>query len=214
MTEPGSHRIVATHGLGDSARTWADLATALADHGVRVDVWDLAGHGEVAPPSNGPYLLDAALAEMRDVIHAGPVPTVLMGHSLGGYLSLRYTLDHPDDVRALVLVATGPGYRSDEAREEWNQYVERRAGKMGIAPGVEQVCMQHDSAVIDGLAGIEVPVVLFTGAGDERFHAGGDVIAAKVPHGEHRLVPDAGHHPHLDAPEAMAAEIGAFVGRL
>ena len=85
---------------------------------------------------------------------------------------------------------------------------------MGIAPGVEQVCMQHDSAVIDGLPGIEVPVVLFTGARDERFHAGGDVIAAKVPAGEHRLVADAGHHPHVDTPETMAAEIAAFTGRL
>ena len=36
---------------------------------------------------------------------------MLVGHSLGGYLSLAHTLDHPDDVAALVLIATGPGFR-------------------------------------------------------------------------------------------------------
>lgn len=32
-----------------------------------------------------------------------------MGHSMGGLVSLAYTLDHPDSVKRLVLVGTGAG---------------------------------------------------------------------------------------------------------
>ena len=87
-------------------------------------------------------------------------PVVLMGHSFGGYLSLRYALAHPDLVAGLVLVSTGPGYRSDDKRAEWNRYLERAAAKMDIAPGVEEVARQYDSTVIDGLPSSSVMVAV------------------------------------------------------
>jgi len=45
---------------------------------------------------------------------------VIGGLSLGGYMSLAFWLAHPERVAALVLCDTGPGYRRDEARQEWN----------------------------------------------------------------------------------------------
>ena len=48
---------------------------------------------------------------------AGAERAVLVGHSLGGYLSLEFALAHPDRVDGLVLVDTGPGFRNDEGRQ-------------------------------------------------------------------------------------------------
>jgi pimeloyl-ACP methyl ester carboxylesterase len=210
-----TRRIVATHGLGDSAATWAPLVAYLAGEGIDVETWDLAGHGEADPPAaDEPYGVDAAAAALETLVTSGPVPVVLLGHSFGGYLSLRYALAHPDQVAGLVLVATGPGYRSAEKRAEWNEYLARAAGKMEIAPGVEEMARQDDSVVIDGLAEIAVPVVVLTGELDTRFHAGGDHIASRVPAGRHDLVAAAGHHPHVDAPDEVGRRVIALLDGL
>jgi pimeloyl-ACP methyl ester carboxylesterase len=196
-------RIVASHGLGDSATTWDAVVEYLGAEGVDVDTWDLSGHGDAAAPDL-PYGVDVAMGQLREVIAAGPSPVVLMGHSFGGYLSLRYVLAHPDQVVGLVLVATGPGFRSDEKRADWNRYLDKAASKMDIAPGVEEVARQYDSTVIDGLSAIEIPTLVISGDRDTRFHAGGDHVAARIPGARHDLISDAGHHPHVDAP----AEVG------
>src|SRR3954469_18935097 len=62
-------------------------------------------------------LLDAAAVQRA----------VLGGHSLGGFLSLAFHLEHPERVEALVLIGTGPGYRQDESRARWNAMTESYA---------------------------------------------------------------------------------------
>ncbi len=213
---PVTHRIVATHGLGDGASTWTPLTESLAlvAPQATVDAWDLAGHGSSPPPAGDVYRLEDALADLGAVVARGARPVVLMGHSLGGYLSLRYALGAAGDVEALVLVGTGPGYRSADGRAQWNRYLVRTASSMDLAPGVAEVALQRDSVVIDRLAEIDAPVLVLSGSRDERFHAGADVIAARVPDGRHEIVPGSGHHPHLDDPEGVATRIATFLRAL
>ena len=45
---------------------------------------------------------------------------MLGGLSLGGFLSLEFCLQHPHRVDAVMLFDTGPGYRRDEPRQQWN----------------------------------------------------------------------------------------------
>ena len=63
---------------------------------------------------------------------AGVDRAVIGGHSLGGYLSLAFHVAHPERVAALVLIDTGPGYRSDDGRQKWNRMAE------GYAADLEQ----------------------------------------------------------------------------
>ena len=102
--------VLLTHGFGASshmfAGTVADLST---DH--TVVVWDMRGHGRSDSPGDPAAYsvrtsLDAMLAILDDV---GAERAVLVGHSLGGYLSLELAITHPERVAALVLVDTGPG---------------------------------------------------------------------------------------------------------
>ena len=103
--------VLLTHGFGASSHmfvgTVADLA---ADH--TAVVWDMRGHGRSDSPDDPAAYsvassLDAMLAILDDV---GAERAVLVGHSLGGYLSLELAIAHPDRVATLVLVDTGPGY--------------------------------------------------------------------------------------------------------
>jgi pimeloyl-ACP methyl ester carboxylesterase len=100
----GSGRpIVLVHGLGGSHVNWAAVGPALAAHG-RVVAIDLAGHGRTrsvgrnARVASNQRLLGAFLQAV-----AGE-PAVLMGNSMGGYLSMAVAAAQPDRVSSLVLV--------------------------------------------------------------------------------------------------------------
>ncbi|HEY6866190.1 MAG TPA: alpha/beta hydrolase [Candidatus Eisenbacteria bacterium] len=96
--------IVLVHGLGSSAAHWLPVARELGrDH--RIVLIDLPGHGASEMPQHltlerAAQALDLALAS------EAPVPSVLVGHSVGGLVAALEALDHPERVRGLVLVET------------------------------------------------------------------------------------------------------------
>jgi pimeloyl-ACP methyl ester carboxylesterase len=95
--------IVLVHGLGGSHANWLSVAPRLANHG-RVLAIDLAGHGRTrahgrpATVAANRRLLGRFLAEVARE------PAVLIGNSMGGYLSIAEAAAEPDRVAGLVLV--------------------------------------------------------------------------------------------------------------
>src|SRR5256885_988722 len=96
--------LVLVHGLGGAAANWLALAPLLLP-GRRVLVPELPGHGGSAPlpaaPSLNAYADRIALLAERELGEAAVV-----GHSLGGAISLRMAIRRPDLVRALVLAGS------------------------------------------------------------------------------------------------------------
>ena len=135
---------------------------------------------------------------------------MLVGHSLGGYLALAYTILHPDEVAAIVLVGAGPGFRSPVSMEKWNASVDRSARELGVPPGQEAISKHVDSFVFDHLADITCPVLVIIGERDKRFAASAEVFANTLDVRSTVVVPDAGHMVHLKQPAAVAAAIASF----
>ena len=52
---------------------------------------------------------------------AGADKAIVGGLSLGGYMSLAFYRTHPERVRALLIIDTGPGFKKDDARDAWNK---------------------------------------------------------------------------------------------
>ncbi|WP_236706287.1 alpha/beta fold hydrolase [Frankia sp. ACN1ag] len=100
--------VVLVHGIAGSTADWAAVASELAASR-RVVAYDHRGHGASgrAPGGRADYTFDLLLADLAALVAAlGPAKVHLVGHSLGGVIALRYTLEHPDRVRSLVLVDT------------------------------------------------------------------------------------------------------------
>jgi pimeloyl-ACP methyl ester carboxylesterase len=99
--------VIMVHGLAASLHDWDALLPELAAVGYAGYAPDLLGHGESAKPCKlDQYTSDSVFTHLVDWIDALALdePAILIGHSLGGYLSLQYALRHPERVRALVLV--------------------------------------------------------------------------------------------------------------
>ncbi|MEO7130621.1 MAG: alpha/beta fold hydrolase [Dermatophilaceae bacterium] len=98
--------VLFVHGLLGSHRNWRYLIDRIDDTH-RVIVPDLFGHGSSAKPQ-GDYSLGAHAGMLRDLIDALGVDKVtLVGHSLGGGISLQFCYLFPERVERLVLVGSG-----------------------------------------------------------------------------------------------------------
>lgn len=101
---PDAPTVVLVHGLTDAGTTWPDL---VAHWGDTWDVLapDLRGHGR-SPRFTDDELgraPEVLLADVLDLLDEQPRPVALVGHSLGGLLSLRAALARPEKVSALVV---------------------------------------------------------------------------------------------------------------
>ena len=99
--------VVLLHGICSSGRDWRKFIPALTRAGYQAITIDLLGHGDSAKPLDTRlYTTECAYAALEACIDALDLsePFHLVGHSLGGYMSLRYALDHPQRLRKMVLI--------------------------------------------------------------------------------------------------------------
>lgn len=96
--------IILVHGTRDHARSWQRTAEALADR-YCVYAPDLRGHGDSAWAIGGNYsIIDYAL-DLHALGEAiGREPYTIVGHSLGGGVSLQYAGTFPEKVSRLVTI--------------------------------------------------------------------------------------------------------------
>lgn len=230
--------VLLSHGFSASNRMWERNLAALTG-GRQVISWDMRGHGRSDSPEDPDRYSEAlSVADMAAVLDAaGAERAVVGGLSLGGYLSLAFHATHPGRVAALMLFDTGPGYRRDEPREEWNRTVERTAagyetrglaalpnrgevagaghrGAAGLALAARGIMRQHDASVIDSLASIAVPTLVVVGADDRPFRTAADYMARRIPGARLVVIDGAGHAVNVDQPEAFDRAVLAFLREL
>jgi len=98
--------LLLVHGLGGSYENWQDVIEPLArTHTVIAP--DLPGHGASAPAA-GDYSVGALASGLRDLLLAlGHQRATLVGHSLGGGVTMQFSYQFPEMVERLVLVSSG-----------------------------------------------------------------------------------------------------------
>ena len=98
--------VLGVQGLGSNHRVWELLARVAPDlHIVAVDARGRAS-GFGIPSPDGITTLADDLVTVLDTL--GIERAVLAGHSMGGFVGLRFAQRHPDRLQGLVLIDGGP----------------------------------------------------------------------------------------------------------
>jgi len=137
-----------------------------------------------------------------------------------------------------MIVDSGPGYKSPDARQQWNDNCEataqdfetrglarlaKRSREMseahhrsaeGLARAARGMMAQQDSRVIESLPSIAVPTLIVVGEDDAPFLAPTSYMAKKIPHASHVVIPGAGHAANIDRPDAFNSAMSAFLNGL
>jgi pimeloyl-ACP methyl ester carboxylesterase len=168
----------------------------------------------------------------------GADSAIIGGLSLGGYMSLAFYRAHPQRVRALLIIDTGPGFKKDDARDAWNkraletgerfereglavlQSLSRERSSVshrdasGLARAARGMLAQRDARVIESLPDIRVPSLVVVGADDTPFLAASDYMASKIPGAKKIVIPAAGHAVNIDQPQAFIDAVLPFLDGL
>jgi pimeloyl-ACP methyl ester carboxylesterase len=231
--------VLFTHGYQASRKMWEPQRPAL-EPSYRMITWDLRGHGGSGIPDDpARYSHELLLGDMVALLdHLGEEQAVLVGHSLGGFASLRFYLDHPERVRALVLFGSGPGYRDAEARGKWNDMADRFARSItergldilkkaspevsgaehrsaaALAHAARGMLAQSDSKVMDAITDIAVPTLVLVGSEDKPFIGSSEYMAKKIPGAKLVKIDGGAHAANIEQPAAFNAALIDFLDGL
>lgn len=98
--------VLLIHGITQDSRTWEPLGERLSRSASLVAI-DLPGHGDSENPP-GDHSLGAYASTVRDLLLTLEWPhATIVGHSLGGGVTLQFAYQFPDMVDRLVLVDSG-----------------------------------------------------------------------------------------------------------
>lgn len=105
-TGPANGRTaVLLHGKNFCASTWEPTVRVLAEAGFRVIAIDQVGFCKASKPEAYQFSLSQLATNTHALLASlGVTQPVMIGHSMGGMLGLRYALLNPDSLEQLVLV--------------------------------------------------------------------------------------------------------------
>ena len=99
----GGIPVLFVHSLAGNAMHWSSQLEHVRKERRAIAI-DLRGHGLSEPPKNGDYAIESLANDIDAVVNAlGLQRFVLVGHSLGGTVSIEYASNHPEKVAGLLL---------------------------------------------------------------------------------------------------------------
>ena len=109
----GNTTILLAHGYGFSHIEWNIIVERLNQLNYRTIVFDQRGHGQSTIGQGGISSSSMASDYKNLIEHFNLKDCILVGHSMGGFLSMKFLLDYPEmqhtNVKSCLLMATFAG---------------------------------------------------------------------------------------------------------
>jgi pimeloyl-ACP methyl ester carboxylesterase len=103
--QPNGKAIVLLHGKNFCGATWEGVIPTLSEAGYRVIVPDQIGFCKSSKPQGYQFSLHQLAANTHALLRQLKVEkAIVIGHSMGGMLAMRYALMYPQETGGLVLV--------------------------------------------------------------------------------------------------------------
>ncbi len=226
------HPVLLLHEALGSIELWRTFPQTLAETwNCSVFAYERQGHGRSSPasepwPSN--WLEQEATEVLPAVLDAlGLERPLLMGHSDGGTLALQFAARFPERVSGVITLAAhvrvdertlagvasaGRAYRGGDLAQRLTKYhgantdaLFRRWHDTWLDPDWRSWSIEAE------LDAIRCPVLALQGAEDPYGLPDQMETIARRTGGDARLMPDCGHAPHMEAPEATLEAIASFL---
>ena len=172
----GDKCVVLLHGYLESMYVWDDFVPLLTPN-VRVITVDIPGHG-ISQVLGEVHTMEMIANILRDMLDAlGIEKCTMVGHSMGGYISLAFCARHAERLEGLVLLSSSPNPDTDLKKDNRRREIalvkagkkdalarvapeagfaeqNRRRLKSYIDDLVEQVHITEDEGIIALLGGM------------------------------------------------------------
>jgi len=103
--------VVISHGLGEHSDRYSNIMNALAGAGISFYALDHRGHGKSGGKRGHVDRYMKYVDDLKKLVDTlvkteNPgLPVILLGHSMGGLIAMRYALEYPEDLKGLILSA-------------------------------------------------------------------------------------------------------------
>ncbi len=252
---------VLLHGFGASLYSWNAVMGPLGDLGT-VIAYDRPAFGLTERPleweGESPYSPQAQVDLLLGLLDRfGVEQAILVGNSAGGTVAMNFTLQHPDRVRALILV--DPAVYGGGGAPAGIRWLLRTPQMRHLGPLIarqiqtrgpeliklawydptriteetlalykkplqaenwdralwELTVASQESELADHLYEFTLPVLVITGEADKIVPTEQSIrLAQELPNAELVVIPQAGHLPHEEQPDAFVQAVKLFVQSL
>ncbi len=219
LIRPGNDALIFLHGLGSNGNTWLKVVPLL-ERKYGIYLLDLLGHGRSAKPPDRFTIEDQCviLSEVISKLHI--TKFTLIGHSYGGWVSMRYFLSASTKPEKLVLVdSAGTNPTVGESGEEGiNSFVDRIMQLN--SPNERDLMLKfvtnntrpEEKISYDDISRIKIPVMIIWGEKDSIIPLQYAIrLQEKLPNSILKIIPGAGHTPQTLYFREVADYINSFL---
>ena len=203
-------RYIFIHGLGQNSSSWEETISYMEEmtNISHPDLFDLLKDKEST--YNNLYLA------FSEYIEESSDPVTLIGLSLGAVLALNYTIDQPERVQSLVLIA--PQYKTPKLLLKIQNIIfrfipESSFQKLGTNKR-DFILLLNSMMKLDfskDLKSVQCDTLVLYGENDKVNKRAAENLTEQIQKAEIQTVMGAGHELNTDAPEKLASILNDFL---